>query len=151
MKKHIIFSIILLILFSCEHPKPIHLGDDYYLIRSASFNDLTIVKSNNTGIIRGHVLNYIFDSTFILLTQRPRDSFPSSDKMKYSDYQKKFNSSTFKQYWIINKKEKNDYYFDTISNTARYSNVYGPFNKDVYLQKRKQLGVPHELRLKELK
>lgn len=135
MKKHIIFSIILLILFSCEHPKPIHLGGDYYLIKSANYNDLAIVKSNNTGIIGGHVLNYIFDSTFILSTQRPIDSFPSSDKMKYSDYQKKFNSSSFKQYWIINKKEKNEYCFDTLTNTARYLNVYGPVNYQKFIPK----------------
>jgi len=38
---------------------------------------------------------------------------------------------------------------DTLSKFARYSNVYGPFKKDEYLQKRKELKMPKELELKD--
>jgi hypothetical protein len=58
-----------------------------------------------------------------------------------------FEKSTFRQYWIINKKEKNIYSLDTISMLARYSNVYGPFNKEKYLHMRRELNVPENFKL----
>jgi len=44
-----------------------------------------------------------------------------------------FEKSTYKQYWIIDK---------------RTDDIYGPFKWDEYMKKRKELGVPKELKLK---
>jgi hypothetical protein len=62
---------------------------------------------------------------------------------------KLFEESTLLSYWIINKKENGIYSLDTISKLAVYSNVYGPYTKDEYIQKREKLGVPQGLKLKE--
>jgi Uma2 family endonuclease len=50
-----------------------------------------------------------------------------------------FEKSTFKQYWIINKKEESNYSYDSIREVAIYSNVYGPYKREEYLSKRKEL------------
>ncbi len=150
-KTFLIFLFLISILSCNKFPD---LGGDYKLDYN-SRGDVGLLNSDNSYIIYGHILECNFNSTYIILTERPRDSIPECTSISTEMTAKKcnaaFNSSSFKQYWIINKKEKNDYYFDTITNTARYSNVYGPFKKDVYLQKRKELGVPDELRLKVLK
>ena len=44
---------------------------------------------------------------------------------------------------------KREYSLDTLTQFARYSNAYGHFYKQEYLQKREELGVPKELQLKE--
>ena len=46
-------------------------------------------------------------------------------------------------YWIISHKEIN------LKSYMPMSNVYGPFKREAYLQKREELGVPKELQLKE--
>ncbi|UBM61168.1 hypothetical protein LA303_06970 [Candidatus Sulfidibacterium hydrothermale] len=70
--------------------------------------------------------------------------------MTYREANKTFKESTFLQYWILNKKEKNIYVgSDSIRERAIYSNVYGPYKWKEYLQKRKELGVPEDLKLKK--
>jgi hypothetical protein len=134
---------------SCGENREVNLGCKYRLINSASFSDLTIVKEHNTVVVDGHILDYTFDSIFIVVAQRPRDSIPNIKAMNYSEATEAFEKSTFRQYWIINKKEKSEYSLDTLSNLARYSNVYGPFKKGDYLRKREELNVPQKLVLKE--
>ena len=86
-----------------------------------------------------------FDSTFILVAQKPLDSIcecnlscfkemPSYDKRSYPRCKDALERSTFYQYWIINKVQ---------------DAIYGPFTKAEYLQKREELGVPEELQIKE--
>lgn len=132
---------------SCKSSTNIDLGDGYKLINSASFNDLTIVTEQNIVVIDGHILEYDFDSTFVIASQRPRDSVPGMGTMTKRKYDEAFEQSTFRQYWIINKKEK--YSLDTLAQLASDSNVYGPFKREEYLQKREELGVPKGLQLKE--
>ncbi len=110
---------------------------------------LCIVDSNNTLMITETILDYAFDSTFIIVSQRPWDSISNIKTMSYSESRKAFEKSTFRQYWIINKKETSKYSLDTLTMQARYSNVYGPFKKGDYLKKREELDVPQRLILKE--
>jgi len=124
------------------------LGDGYKFDYDGKYT-LAIVNSNNTLLINETILDYAFDSTFIIVTQRPWDSIPNIKAMNYSEATEAFEKSTFRQYWIINKKEKSEYSLDTLSNLARYSNVYGPFKKGDYLRKREELNVPQKLVLKE--
>lgn len=149
MKNTVILFTILMIATSCGENREVNLGCKYRLINSASFSDLTIVKEHNTVVVDGHILDYTFDSIFIVVAQRPRDSIPNIKAMNYSEAIEAFEKSTFRQYWIINKKEKSEYSLDTLSNLARYSNVYGPFKKGDYLRKREELNVPQKLVLKE--
>lgn len=110
---------------------------------------LSIVNSDNDLVINETILEYAFDSTFIIVSQRAWDSIPNIKSMNYSESNNAFEKSTFLQYWIINKKEKSVFSYDTIAKKGTYSNVYGPFKKDEFLQKRNELGVPKELKLKK--
>ncbi|MGC3978628.1 MAG: hypothetical protein QM751_10595 [Paludibacteraceae bacterium] len=130
MKKYIFyFTIIVLFTIGCKRFP--NLGNGYQLDYNG-MNDISIIKCLKNGdaptiFIYGHILDYAFDSTFIIVAERPRDSVSGIKTMKFYEYNKKFKQSTFRQYWIINKKEKSEYSLDTLTNLARYSNVYGPF------------------------
>ena len=147
MKIKVIISMAILILtiMSCQRSTNINLGGRYKLINSASFNDLTIVDTNNIVIIDGHILEYAFDSNFIIAAQRPRDSVPEfNDQTKtLNEVEVAFAKSSFCQYWIINKKKESKFF----EKTSSYSNVYGPFKKEEFQKKREELGVPKELTL----
>lgn len=124
------------------------LGDGYRFDNDGKYT-LQIVNSENTVMIRPHILEFAFDSTFIIVSHRPWDSVPNIKTISYKESNKAFEKSLFRQYWIINKKEKSEYNVDILSKLAHYSNVYGPFNKEKYLKKRQELGVPEELELKK--
>lgn len=135
-----------MILAGCSnHPE---LGDGYKFNYDGRYT-LAIVNSNNNIVITETILDYAFDSTFIIVSQRPWDSIPNIRTMNYTESNKAFEESTFRQYWIINKREKSEYSFDTRTKLARYSNVYGPFKKHEYIQKREELKIPKALVLKE--
>jgi len=155
MKKKYLFAkvVLLILLFSgcdrivCKYKNLPDLGNGYRF-ETLNCKTLLIVNHNNDVMVMGLILNYTFDSTFIIVSQRPWDSIPNIRTMKYSEATEAFEKSTFRQYWIINKKEKDVYSYDSISRLATYSNVYGPFKKEEYLKKRKELGVPDKLKLK---
>lgn len=152
MKKFKFIStlIVFSILTSCSEHKYPDLGKGYKF-DTGDGNSLAIVNSQNTVMISMEILDYAFDSTFIIVSQRPWDvpDVPGIKDMTYSQRNEAFEKSTFQQYWIINKKEKGEYSLDTLSKLARYSNVFGPFDRQEYLQKREELGIPRELNLKE--
>lgn len=134
---------------SCNRLSPLpDIGSEYKLEYN-SMNDIGIINSENSYLIYGHILDYAFDSTFIVVAERPRDSVPectgTMPGMTLKKSQAAFEQSTFRQYWIINKKEKSEFN----EATKIYSNVYGPYKKEEYLQKREELGIPKELKLKE--
>ena len=137
---------ILIILIGCSrYPE---LGDGYKFDYDGRYT-LSIVDLSNNIVITETILDYAFDSTFIIVSQRPWDSIPNIKTMNYTESNKAFENSTFHQYWIINKKEQSKYSLDTLTMRARYSNVYGPFKKNDYLKKRAELKVPKELELIE--
>lgn len=152
MKKNIVISIaaVLTMVTSCTESKYPDLGCGYKF-DTGDGNSLAIVNSENTVMVSMEILEYAFDSTFILISQRPWDlpDVPNIKEMTYNKRNEVFENSTFRQYWIINKKEKNEYSLDTATMLARYSNVYGPFQKEEYFQKLKELGVPRELKLEK--
>ena len=141
-----IISIIFLLMISCtKYPD---LGDGYKFINEGK-DALEIVNSENTVIISQSILEYEFDSTFIIVSQRPWDSIPNIRTMNYKKSNETFEKSTFHQYWIINKKDESVYSYDSINKISKYSNVYGPYTIDEYLKKRDSLKVPHILKLKQ--
>lgn len=96
-----------------------------------------------SGFIEGNKTK--FDSTFLLLVQKPLDSicecnekclfdkFPNANKT-YNMCDTALKNSKIFRYWIVNK-DLND--------------IYGPLTKDEYLKKRVEVGVPNTLKLKE--
>jgi hypothetical protein len=147
MKKFtfVLIIAVLMIMIGCS--KYPDLGDGYKFDSDGKYS-LQIVNFENTVMVSTHILEYAFDSTFIIVSQRPWDSIPNIRTMNFKESNKAFEKSMFLQYWIVNKKEKCEYSLDTLSKVARYSNVYGPFKEDEYLIKRKKLGVPDKLKLK---
>lgn len=146
MKKFIFISIIVLLgmITSCSEHKYPDLGDGYKFGYDGKYT-LCIVNFENNIVITETILEYGFDSTFIIVSQRPWDSIPNIKKMTYTKSNEAFENSNFLQYWIINKKEKSEFN----EATKIYSNVYGPYKKEEYFQKREELGIPKELKLKE--
>ncbi|MDP4266359.1 MAG: hypothetical protein Q8880_02860 [Bacteroidota bacterium] len=146
MKK--IFIIILIILqYGCWRlPSNHNLGKNYYYSMN-HYTDRTIIKMRDKGeaydvIIPTVIVNYVFDSSYVLIDQKPIDQIcicnDSCRKKNINDWEKKFykqctdefEKSNFHQYWIINK--IND-------------SVLGPFSKETFIRKRKEIGIPEKL------
>ena len=141
----------------CKYRNLPDLGNGYKF-ETYDCKTLSIINSSNTEMIPPEILNYAFDSIFIIAAQRSWDSIPHIWEMTYDEAEKAFETSTFVRYWILNKKEKNEHIgVDTVIKRgtgtfdirAIYSNVYGPYKWNEYLRKRKELGVPKELQLKK--
>ncbi len=152
MKKFIFIStiLVLVMVISCSEHKNLDLGEGYKLVSDGEYT-LEIVNAKNNVMIPTHILNFAFDATFIIASQRPWDvpNVPNIKDMTYDQRNEAFQKSAFRQYWIINKKEKGEYRLDTLTQLARYSNVNGPYDRREYLQKREVLGVPAGLKLDE--
>jgi len=138
--------VYLIIITGCS--KYPDLGNGYKLDSDGRYT-LQIVNFENTIMVSSCILEYTFDSNFVILSQRPWDSIPGIKAMNYSESKKAFEKSSFRQYWIINKKDKSEYSFDSLTKLARYSNIYGPFTENEYLQKREELKISKELVLKD--
>lgn len=139
-----------MVLFSCNSKYPLDLGKGYKLVYDPN-SYFGIIDSQGTIIIDAHVIDYSFDSTYIIAKQKPVDLI-LKNTYNNSEYDLKkrdklFEKSTLSQYWIINKKKVDEYSLDTVSKLLRHSPIYGPFTKEKYLQKREELGVPKELQL----
>lgn len=100
MKKFlfIISTLILALMIGCR--KLPDIGDGYRLEHNG-MNDLQIENSHNTVVVNGRVSNYAFDSKFIVAAQRPRDSVPGIETMTARKYEKVFEESKIRKYWII--------------------------------------------------
>ena len=153
MKILVCFLAILIAIsvFGCKILMPLPSIGDEYRLEYDPMTDVALVDSNDNYFIDGHILEYGVDSTFVVVAQRPKDRFPEcTGEMPGStpdDCEKVFKKSTFRQYWILNKKEKPE----VTDRPGVYSNVYGPYTKAEYIQAREKLGVPKGLQLKPLK
>ncbi len=122
--------------FGCQE-QSIDLGKGYKLNELGSFHDLGVTNYNKDVLIKGQILEYYFDSTFIIVIQKPRDSFISIKHLPYNEYTKEFEKNKLQLYWIVEKRKK--LVFDTL--THKYSNIVGPFKDNDYQSKLKELKV----------
>ncbi len=151
MKNWIAILLFTIFISGCNFETDKDLGNGYLFYHGDHYSTC-IIDSTNTEMVPSEILDYAFDSVFVIASQRPYWDIPDVkglDSMTLREHEKAFENSTFKQYWIINKKEKQIYSYDSTNKRAKYSNVYGPFAKETYLQKRKELGVPKELQLEK--
>lgn len=128
----------------------VELGSGYRIFSDGGYNTV-VLDSTNTVMISNYILDYSVDTNFILISQSPPDSLPKMKVIYYSDKDRikiANNTSIFRSYWIINKKENQVYSFATINRIARHSNVYGPYNKDQYLEQKIKLSIPQNLKLR---
>jgi len=149
MKKTLILIIICLFFLSCQPKYPIDLGDNFRLDYN-SVGYTSLYRNANSIVLYGDVLKYAFDENFILIENKPIDVIEATLKIKkctnYADRKKYGNNSSLREYWIINKNELA--LFD--SKLKRYSNLYGPFNANDFLNKRIELKVLKTLKLIEI-
>lgn len=133
-------AILLMALCACNKKKSVNLGNGFrYDIDPVISSDYVILGPyKNTYAISGHVSKFNFDSIFIIVEQMPRDlimkDINTNFDMTFKEQEKKIEESSLRQFWVINKIK---------------DSIYGPFDRQEYLQKREELGVPKELELKE--
>ncbi len=145
-KRYILISITLVqsALMGCsdmvsDYPD---LGSGYKFFHEGK-HGISIVNAQGSQMVGSTVLEYDFDEVFIILSQRPWDSVPGIRSMRYSESNRAFENSEFRQYWIIDKIREST--FDKAK--KGYSNVYGPYSKMEYLERREELGVSKDLKL----
>ena len=153
-KKHLIclFVSIIMLFLSCNPNYKTELGNGYYLDTYEGKDYACICDSTRTILIDMCVLDYAYDSIFIIATQKPYveiyDSlYNANPKLRYEETKRIFKESLKYYYWIINKKQESIYYYDTVTQKSYRENVYGQYNREEYLKKREELGVPDNLRL----
>jgi hypothetical protein len=145
MKRYYLLLVLSIILSGCgeRFSDP---GGGYKIRYGPGGPFVEIVNSQNTVIITEHILDYIFDTNFIVVAQRPFDSVPvCNDGVSTYQVCKEaiLYKSTFRQYWIINKQETGEFDYKT----KTYSNVYGPFKEEQLTRVYSEFEIPDKIRL----
>jgi hypothetical protein len=137
--KVFLWTIFITIVGSCgKYPED--LGNGYavdFLFTSGS--EKMVIGSNNTVIIGGPLLEYKYNSDYIIATERPFDSVRECRDGYEQDYKsckKAFEESTFCQYWIINK---------------HTHKIFGPIKFAEYQSKVEELAIPKDICICEVK
>lgn len=125
----------------------------YHIDEDSICTEFVMESGDGYGtIINGHINESIKDNLFLLAVRKPLDSifgplqtlpvpFDSNstylgrpqEPSTYDERWKMINDAPYHDYWIINQQT---------------SDVYGPMSFEEYQQKREELGVPDNLRLK---
>jgi len=142
----LLFLLLTLVFFCCSNDYKTDLGGGYYLDTYNGMNQSFICEQSGAGVITMAIIDYAYDSVFIVVAQRPWDSVPEVKSVQYGQT-RIFNKSSFVQYWIINKREERIFHYDPIAQRGYRENVYGPFKRKEYLEKRVELGVADSLKL----
>jgi hypothetical protein len=137
-------------------------GEYFYRSEGAEMNDI-ISHLPNRKEIYSNVLDYNYDSDFIIATQQPiHEQYKSMIAFYLRDdtikYPVRENENIVKSEQDADSILKNDEYYKSIfKNKINYwiislkvNKLYGPLTKAEYLQKRKELKVPNELEFKQI-
>ena len=134
-KMKYLFLIILLSIVSCKN----NVIENNYELDYNPNEEIWLVnkKLSSDGYdlisINGHILFYGHSKDFIIAIQKPSDSIYSyKEELRFPEMMDKIYKSNFVQFWIL--KIKND-------------SLYGPFKKNEYLKKRKEIGVPDNFKI----
>lgn len=119
-----------------SQPRP-EFGGEYRAFYNAR-EDLSMIDRKGKYVLYGAILDYARDEEFILIAERPRDQvYECSGKGVFTtrECDKAFEKSSYIQYWIIDKSQEEA--------------IYGPYQKEEYLQKRRKLNIAESLQLKK--
>ena len=136
--KYYISCLLLIIMFflsSCGKRYPVDLGEGFTLEQDVSFSFIEEIRypDGSSIAVSGHVVDYGVSNRYIIASEKPWDKFTENKCSYYlSDDIKAFKVYKYRQYWIIDKYKRK---------------TYGPFTKEQYLDKKKELGVPDTLKL----
>lgn len=124
----------------------------HYHITGDSIRDFFAVEG--AGIISPHVHEYVKDSSFMLIDQKPLDSvFGEYIRIYYndSDYYFRRKYDTIDNYnGTMLMMENSDIHLFWIVGIET-ADVYGPLDFNQYLKKKEELGIPKDLKLKHEK
>ena len=156
-KNFFLFTVVLLVLSSCgeDWMKKHKISDNYYFTHDGSWGLAYIISTIDGIIIDMEVVAWNFDSTFIIAKQKPFRAISDSLHSKYPNLpsnkrDKMYNEIKVYNYWIIDKREELKSYFDEEKRKRVYTRgLYGPFTREEYWEKRRELGVQDSLRLRE--
>lgn len=155
--KNCIYFVVFSFLISCNVRYPEVTGLYTFDYNHNSYMTLFV---DNSYLIKGHITSYPYDNNYILVEQNPIDSIcecniecfgkmESYDKKSYKRCKEAFEKTTYRQYWIVKKIQG-----DTLCNNiyAKYfheieKHTYGPFSKEEFFIKRKEIEVPDGLKL----
>jgi len=130
--------LINLLLFSCNNHYPLKLGGKYILDIDGN-SQFCIIDSQNTSVVNSAVVEYNYDSRYIIVKQKPVDVILSKSYLNSSinleKRKKMLEESNIIYYWIIDKTT---------------GSIYGPSLKSDYMHKRTILNVPSNLELRKL-
>ena len=143
----VVVLIILLSVFRCTISSYIDLVDDYYIDTWKGQDYHFLCAPNGILLITAHILDYDYDSNFIIVAQRPWNIFYNFNTT-IDEERRNFKQSKFVQYWIVTNKERCIVRNDSIIQLGYSANVFGPFQKEEFQHQRKEMGVPDSLHLK---
>lgn len=132
------------------------LGNGYELDRTHYYPLWDLIYKHGDDcplVIVSAISEYAYDSVFVILSQQPFNELgwdiTGGSKVWWNKEDSIFDYTSFHRYFIFNLKEKLEHTgYDSLTGLAGYSNLYGPFNKEEFLRKLEELGVPKELQLK---
>jgi hypothetical protein len=150
MGRLITLFIVVVLLHGCEEQQPLDLGSGYRL-QYGDHGHVSIKEDSGGSVIDSRIIAYAQDASFIIVLQKPWEVIHEMNPhaTRYDEWIDVFERSTYRQYWIIAKKEPRTYSYDTLTKSARYANVHGPYQRDEYVRMRSELGVPNNLRLEK--
>ena len=138
------------------------IGKDYFV--TYHHNGIRIVdlsyrkinpRSGGVIVINSEIVAWNFDSTFIITKQKPfweiMDSIQNQHPNTSLDIERKlYNKIEKYNYWIIDKREDLESYYDEKTERRVHTKgLYGPFTREEYWEKRRELGVSDSLELRE--
>jgi hypothetical protein len=152
IKSFVLFLLVLILAQACEQKYPMKIGENYFLNYDGPWGYAWILDSINIAIIDIEIVAWNYDSTFIIAKQKPFRSIFDSIRTKYPNTSLTFRDKLYKgtkiyYYWIIDKRKP--CYFDEENCEYIKESVEGPFTREKYWEKRRELGVPDSLRLLE--
>jgi hypothetical protein len=129
-----------------------HLGGGYYYENVECISPIIYDAENRNSTVIGEVVvEFAFDSTFIIVCQHPYDdsTIVNRHEMTYKQRKEAFAKSTYRLYWIINKLDSRNWIVNhSHLDLSHYSNVYGPYTKEEFNRRCRELGVPDSLKLR---
>jgi hypothetical protein len=131
----IIILIVVTSITSCIEKFPLKIGENYFIEYDSNGN-VCLLDSNNSIIITGEIINFKYDSLFILIEQKPIDlilkEVDTDPKISYKKRKEIVKKSKVRLYWMILKNE---------------NKIFGPYNLEEFKFKNREMNKNKNLSL----
>jgi len=134
----IVISSVILFIYNYDGSEStfLNLGKGYSIGLDPN-SDLVLGGSRNNLIISGPIIKYQYDDKYITVKEKPREKIDTLFKIdrinKLDEYHRRFDKIKYYNYWIIDKS---------------IDSVFGPYEKNDFRLKFKELNLPDSLMIK---